>query len=291
MYHKEFSPNAALKPYIRCYFYIKAKSRMINFPADGCPGLIINTGDPFLLGFKNSNLKVFSGCRLFGSFTRQLLTKHTGQTDLVAGKFLPGQVTRFFKIPAIELTDTSTAIENPWGKLGRELEQKLCDSHTVSETIKLLDEAFLERLSSPYSYDDRISVVLHAISSRKGQVRIEDLARGLDLSRRHFELHFIDLVGLTPKRMCRITRFLNVFSYLKTCQGLDWADLAIAHGYSDQAHLIRECKFFTDHSLLAYLKNRSSLEHAVTGTKADIMSHFFNTTDVSSVTMPQTVTL
>ena len=263
---------------------------MFNFPADGCPGLIINTGDPFLLGFKIGNLKVFSGCRLFGSFTRQLMTKHTGQTGLVAVKFLPGQFTRFFKIPAIELTDTSTEIENLWGVSGRELEQKLCDSHTVSETIKLLDEAFLERLSSPYSYDDRISVALHAISSRKGQVRIEDIARYLDVSRRHFERRFIDFVGLTPKRMCRITRFLTVFSCLKTCQGLDWADLAIDHGYSDQAHLIRECKFFTDHSPLAYLNNRSSLEHAVTGTKADIMSHFFNTTDVSSVTMPQTVT-
>jgi len=68
MYHKEFSPIAALTPYIRSYFYIRAKSRMFNFPADGCPGLIINTGDPFLLGFKNSKLKVFSGCRLFGYF-------------------------------------------------------------------------------------------------------------------------------------------------------------------------------------------------------------------------------
>ena len=115
-------------------------------------------------------------------------------------------------------------------------------------------------LIKPHSYDDRISVALHAISSRKGQVRIEDLARLLDVSRRHFERRFIDLVGLTPKRMCRITRFLNVFSYLKTCQGLDWADLAIAYGYSDQAHLIRECKFFTGHSPLSYLKNRSSLD-------------------------------
>lgn len=40
MYHKEFSPIAALTPYIRSYFYIRAKSRMFNFPADGCPGLI-----------------------------------------------------------------------------------------------------------------------------------------------------------------------------------------------------------------------------------------------------------
>ncbi len=290
MYHKEFSPNAALRPYIRNYFYIRVRSGMFHFPADGCPGLIINIGEPFLLGFKNGNLKVFSGCRLFGSFTRQLLTEHMGQTDLVAVKFMPGQFTRFFKVPAIELTDTSTTIETLWGKSGRELEQKLFDSNTVSEMIKLLDDAFLARLSSPYSYDDRILVALHAISNRKGQIRIENLARWLDLSRRHFERRFVDLVGLTPKRMCRIVRFLSVFSHTMAYQGLDWADLAIACGYSDQAHLIREYKFFAGHSPLSYLKNKSSLVRAVIGPD-DMMSHFFNTTDVPSATMPQRIKL
>lgn len=67
--------------------------------------------------------------------------------------------------------------------------------------------------------------------------------------------------------------------------GIDWADLAISSGYSDQAHLIRECKYFTGHSPLSYLKNRSSLEHAVTGS-ADTMSHFFNTLGGPSYTMP-----
>lgn len=290
MYHKEFAPNVALRPFIRSYFYIRAKSRMFHIPADGCPGLIINIGAPFLLGFKSGNLDEISGCRIFGSFTRQLLTEFTGQTELVAVKFLPGQFTRFFKIPANELTDTNTTVESLWGKFGRELEQKLYDSNSISEIIKLLDNAFLKRLSSQNTYDNRISMALNVISSNKGQLRIEDLAGWLDFSRRHFERRFIDLVGLTPKRICRITRFLSVFSQMKTDQGLDWADLAIACGYSDQAHLIRECKFFTGHSPLSYLKNRSSFVHAVLGTD-DMMSHFFNTTDVSSVTMPQNVIL
>lgn len=109
MYHKEFSPNSILSPFIRSYFYIRAQSGRFHFPADGCPGLIINIGEPFLLGAKNDDLKVFSGCRLFGAFTRNLLTNHTDQTDLVAVKFMPGQFTRFFEVPVNELTDTSTA--------------------------------------------------------------------------------------------------------------------------------------------------------------------------------------
>ncbi len=287
MTHEEFLPNTSLKPYIRSYFHISVTSGGFHFPADGCPGLIINLGDPFSLGFKQGNLAKFAGCRLFGSSTRNLLTKHqAGQTDLLAVKFHPGQLPRFFNLPAIELTDTSASIHTLWGKFGKELEQKFCETKNVSKIIRLLDSVFIKRLSNYKAYDDRISVALNTISFCKGQVRIEELASGLNLSRRHFERRFSDFVGLTPKRMCRITRFLNVFSSIKAIPRCDWADLAIASGYSDQAHLIRECKYFTAHSPLSYLKDRSSLEHAVMGT-TDIMSHFFNTTAVPPDTMPQ----
>ena len=286
-YYEELTPCAALKPYIIKYFYIRTNSNTLHIPADGCPGLILSIGDPFSLGFESDNLQVFSGCHLFGSFTRQLLTKNTGQTELIAVKFLPGQLTRFFRIRALELTDTSTSIQSLWGKFGRELEQKLYEADTVPEKIGLLELAFLARVSSQkQKYDNRILIALQAISSRKGQVNIQGLADYLELSKRHLERRFIDLIGLTPKRLCRITRFISVFSQVRACKGLDWADLAISCGYSDQAHLIRECKFFTGQSPLSYLKNRSSFEHAVMGTD-DMMSPFFNTADVSPVTMPQ----
>jgi AraC-like DNA-binding protein len=287
MYHKEFSPNARLKPFIRSYFFISVKLGNFHFPADGCPGLIINFGEPLLLGFEHEHLTKFSGCRLFGSQTRNLLTKYTtGQTDLLAVKFNPGQITRFLNIPAIELTDTSVSTHVLWGKFGNELEQRFLETKRILQIVRLLDDTFIKFLSNEKSYDDRVSVAQNTIWSSKGQVRIGDLAKALGFSRRHLDRLFLEYVGLTPKRMSRIVRFLSIFSFLKANQSLDWADLAIASGYSDQAHLIRECKYFTGRSPLTYLKNRSSLEHAVTGT-ADTMSHFFNTSGLTSYTMPQ----
>ena len=286
MYHEEYSPNARLKPFIRSYFFISVTFGNFHFPADGCPGLIINLGEPFLLGFDHDHLTKFIGCRLFGSSTRNLLTKHmTGQTDLLAVKFNPGQFTRFFNVPAIELTDTSASIHALWGKFGKEMEQRFLETKNVLKIIRLLDDTFIKLLSNENAFDDRISMALNAIWWRKGQVRIEELAGGLNFSRRHLERRFLGYIGLTPKRMCRIVRFLSVFSSMKAIPRLDWADLAIASGYSDQAHLIRECKYFTGHSPLTYLKDRSSLEHAVMGT-VDTMSHFFNTMGVSSAMMP-----
>jgi hypothetical protein len=169
MYHEDFLPSTSLKTYIRNYFFISVKYGKFHFPADGCPGLIINLGDPFLLGFEQGHLTKFAGCRLFGSSTRNLLTKHMmGQTDLLAVKFNPGQLPRFFNVPAIELTDTSASIHTLLGRFGKEMEQKFYETKNVSKTIKLLDNIFIKLLSreckyftgqSPFSYlKDRSSL-------------------------------------------------------------------------------------------------------------------------------------
>lgn len=290
MYYEAFSPSPVLKPYISSYFYIRVASGRFHFPADGCPGFIINLGDPFLLGFEENQLEIFTGCRLFGSSTRYLMTEHiTGRTELLAVKYRPGQLPRFFKLPAMELTDASVSLSTLCGKPGRELEDKLCETGDIPHLVGLLDDALMACFCGDHAFDPRITLALDTISRLKGQVRIEDLAGELGLSRRHFERRFLSAVGLTPKRMCRISRFLNVFSSLQAHHVPNWADLAIAGGYSDQAHMIRECKYFTGHTPLPYLEGRSPLEHAVLGNRNDDRSHFFNTREGSSVMMPSPV--
>jgi AraC-like DNA-binding protein len=265
MYCEEFRPHASLKRYIRSYIFISFTFGDFHFPADGCPGLVINLGEPFFLGFGQNHMAKFVDCRLFGSQTRNLLAKHVrGKTDILAVKFNPGQLTRFFDVPAIELTDTSVTMHDLWGKFGKELEQRLLAKKDIFQIIRTLDDTFIKLLLNEKAFDDRVSVALHMIWSSKGQVRIEALADTLGFSQRHLDRRFLEYVGLTPKRMCRIARFISVFTMMNTTQGLNWADLAVASGYSDQAHLVRECKYFTGRSPLAYLKSRSSPEHAVT---------------------------
>jgi AraC-like DNA-binding protein len=65
--------------------------------------------------------------------------------------------------------------------------------------------------------------------------------------------------------MCRITRFAGIISQLKTNRECDWGDMSLDSGFSDQAHLIRDWKYFTGSSPLSYLNNLSSFEAAVIG--------------------------
>lgn len=264
MHYKEFTPNVALRPYIRSYFHLRVARKTFQLPADGCPCLMISVGDPFVLGFDNGNLESVMGCRVVGASTRWSSTTHVGQTNLVIVRFAPGQISRFFRVPALDLTDTSASLESLWGKSGRELAQRLTNQNTAPGLTKLLDSVFLSLLSSrPYAYDMTIQTVLDLMSTRNGQANIERIAARFGLSRRHLERRFADSVGLTPKRMCRIIRFSKAFSCATTYEGLGWSQVAYMNEYSDQAHLIRECKFFTGYSPICYFKNRSSLEHSV----------------------------
>jgi AraC-like DNA-binding protein len=266
MHYKQYHPSRELRPYIRSYFDVEVDPGVeFRFPSDGCPGLIINLRAPFLLGTAEQDLKVFTGCRLFGYLRRQLVIKSLSVTKALAVKFRPGSLATFFAVPGIELADTSVSIENLWGALGKDLFNRIYDSRSVPEIIKLLNTYFLKHLSLHVSNDRRIVSSLDEILCRKGQVRITDLADWTNLSRRQFERLFIKTIGLSPKRMCRIARISGIIPQLKAGLKHNWADIALASGYSDQAHFIREWKYFTGSSPQSYLRAILPFESAIVG--------------------------
>jgi AraC-like DNA-binding protein len=78
------------------------------------------------------------------------------------------------------------------------------------------------------------------VTRRAGQVRVADLAAGVDRSRRHLTRLMSDRIGTTPKLFARITRFHHAVQLARFRPNLAWGDLALEAGYADQAHLVRE---------------------------------------------------
>jgi len=73
-------------------------------------------------------------------------------------------------------------------------------------------------------------------------VRVSALAAGTGWSDRHLTSRFRAEIGLTPKAAARVIRFDRAKRLLIRCAdtGTRLADLAVACGYFDQAHLARE---------------------------------------------------
>ena len=74
-------------------------------------------------------------------------------------------------------------------------------------------------------------------------------------ARRFIEL-FSREVGLTPKLYARVRRLQAVLRRLEDPAGAAWVQVALAHGYFDQAHLIRDFNRFAGSSPGDFLRRR-----------------------------------
>jgi transcriptional regulator GlxA family with amidase domain len=69
------------------------------------------------------------------------------------------------------------------------------------------------------------------------------LAAGVGLSERQLRRRFEAAVGYGPKRLGRVFRFQRLLDLLHADHGrTEWAQLAAVAGYTDQSHMIKECR-------------------------------------------------
>jgi AraC-like DNA-binding protein len=90
--------------------------------------------------------------------------------------------------------------------------------------------------------------VAHALEQLRRVPHVQSviaLARESGLSRRRFSQLFSEQVGTTPKVFCRLQRFLEVVKRTRNGGEIDWADVALAGGYFDQAHMAHEFQEFS----------------------------------------------
>ena len=74
---------------------------------------------------------------------------------------------------------------------------------------------------------------------------IDDHARHCGLARRQFERRFKECTGFPPALFQRIARFQRTYRMLEDGTATSLTDIALAGGYFDQSHFIREFKRFS----------------------------------------------
>jgi transcriptional regulator GlxA family with amidase domain len=90
-----------------------------------------------------------------------------------------------------------------------------------------------------------ISFALEKFERDPGLQSSAVVAEKVNLSQRRFIDLFRDEVGLTPKLFCRVQRFRDVIETIAHQETLDWVDLALSYGYTDQSHFIHDFREFS----------------------------------------------
>jgi AraC-like DNA-binding protein len=181
------------------------------------------------------------GLRAIGAMTA------TERYDMAAGalsagvRFHPGLGRNIFgNAGAATATDRSIPLADMLGRRARELEARLGSTNSIDELVRLL----VAGIGTPDQPLSPVQHALEAITAAHGNVDLDRIASQANLSVRQFRRRCLEESGLTPRLLCRILRFRHARE-LAARAPRDWAGIAIAAGYYDQAHLIHDFREFS----------------------------------------------
>ena len=222
--------------------------------------LIINLRDEPRHTFDPGSLRPRKSYRkawISGVQSEFLVIDTAPDASMMGVHFKPGGAAPFLGFPAGELAQRIEELDTIWGSAGARLREQLLDAPNPNAKFRVLAGFLARRLQREAIPNPAVQLALARFQAEPQTSTVENVLGGMGMSHRHFIELFRQAVGLTPKRFCRIQRFQQVLHDLEKQREIQWADVAYAGGFYDQAHFINEFKAFCGLSPRRYLKERT----------------------------------
>jgi len=153
----------------------------------------------------------------------------------------PGATAGLLQVPARELTDRVVRLDDLWGAAGARLAEDVADLNEPAR-VDRFEAALCERLRHARRPPSQVDVIGLARWARQepAAMSVHRLAAAAGVSRQHLARIFREVIGVSPKRYCRLARFHAALAYAGAGSGVQWAEVAAELGYADQSHMIAE---------------------------------------------------
>lgn len=185
---------------------------------------------------------------LYGQFT-EVTNRIIGNQFLVFQViFYPGALYRLTGIPATELTNQYLDATDVLNASLQEVNEQLfhaADYSAMQAVVNSFILSLIKKSSKPRLLTDSAMALL-----LKGddKITVETIAKHACLSTKQLERKFKERAGVNPKVFERLVRFDKAFRLKNSHPSHDWLRIAVACGYHDYQHLVKEYKNFTGHT-------------------------------------------
>lgn len=262
MVYRIHIPRPPLSDFVELFWFYQgydpphAKERVLP---TGTMELIFNLRDDALRVYDRRHtdrFESFRGCMVSGAHSEFVVIDTASQASIMGVHFKPGGALPFLELPACELRDAHASLDALWGARADELWDRLLEAGTPEAKFRILEQTLFARVARPCSRHPAVAVALKELQSVPHARRISEVTAQIGLSKRRFIQIFSEEVGLTPKLFCRVRRFQEA---LRLCGGeerIGFGELALACGYFDQAHFVRDFREFSGLCPTAYLARR-----------------------------------
>jgi AraC-like DNA-binding protein len=231
---QERPPPAVLAGIVTCAW-------IQHIPSESGPYLHTSTPDgsveiAYRLGYGH-------GPHLIGPGTRPTQEVLAPGTTTVGIRFRPGASAGVVGMPACELVDQAVDLRDVWGSPADRLADEL-GSADAPNVLALLLLGAVHRESMGTSGPDPVAQII-VQSLRQNAQRLADIGHLVGLSKRQLRRRCVAAIGYGPKTLQRIARFQQLLAVAHKEVDGRLADLAVEHGYADQAHLTSESRRLT----------------------------------------------
>lgn len=260
------TPAPPLDAYVERIWYcsdLPEHTRERVLPGGGTMDLIINLVEDEIRIFDTEDPNVVrarGGALVGGVQTCGRLCDPRQRASVAGVHFRPGGAFPFLGISATEIVNSHVALEDVWGSASRNLREQLQEARSANERLRLLEVALLRRFRQARRTHPAVQAAVRALRPGRNDARVAQVAAAVGLSHRRFIEVFEREVGLPPKLYARLQRFHHVKKHLANAGGPEsWATFALACGYFDQSHMIRDFVKFSGISPSSYLRSGDEL--------------------------------
>lgn len=213
--YREIAPDKRSSGFIEAIWFSKSDGRPGDIAPDNCTDIIID-------------LNRSDSVHFVGNMTRHTVHHPVEDEFLMGLRLKPGCSAAFVRESVAPLTDQtvelSAIMKHPFAEaveLYRETGTVPLD-RIIEQLLQFCDEFHMDR---------HVADAIDILKKASGQIRIEDVAGAVGVSRRTLEKKFSYYLGKSPKRFAQIERFNAVLS-----GRIDYQQ----SNYYDQSHMAKE---------------------------------------------------
>lgn len=247
--YREFAVDEALAPYVRQVWLLECDGPAAfggpeRIVADGVVEAIFHYRRPFTMRFAGADAAAQPVSLLVSQSRRYVEIQPAGAGGFVSVRFHPWGAYHFFAVPMRALADRATPADEVWRRREvREVEERIATAPTDEDRVGAV-QAFLRRRLDAHRKQD-VSALVRALWRTRGPLRIDRFAGALGVGQRRLERTFATALGMTPKHVTRLARFLRACQRLRHAPDARLTGLAHDAGFYDQAHFIHEFRAFS----------------------------------------------
>lgn len=261
-------PRHELRPYIGKMWVFQNNSRL---PEENMKLIVPNGMVKLVIPVQNGLLgKYKDWCHLSKEDSITLIgiadspatvdVEHDAPHINIGIEFSPLGAYRIFKLRHTEIKNKIFPLEEVLGKSARKINELLVNTEAISQKIQII-QAYLLSMLSKSEPDLILDYCLRQIVGSKGLITVTELEKRTGYSSRWLYEKFMEKVGLSPKNLSSVTRFMQFYAASASNPTADFFKEDIYDYFYDQAHFIKEFKRFTGMPPSKFIKTDNEFGH------------------------------